>query len=101
MVDVFNLCVYENVPEKLTFYADSPIFRNKLYTFRIADYRSAYNLLLQFVANGNYIRSVWIKGFSRYSENSEPFQLSLKKSFINGLNEGRKESHGIFFLNLF
>jgi hypothetical protein len=78
---------YIRILEKVVFYADNSGYQNKLFTFKVDNYVAALALLKKFVQNGNYIRSVFLKGYDKYPDSNTFFQLKLDRSCLTQLNE--------------
>ena len=66
-------------PTKLCFYADSPRYTNKLFSFHVSSFEDAWKLYSQFLANGNWFRSLFIKCSFLFDKSAEPTQLRFEQ----------------------
>ncbi len=91
---------YTRVLEKLVFYADNSSYQNKLFCFQVCNYVAALALLKKFVEKGNYIRSVFLKGYDKYPDSTVFFQLKLERNCLTQLNEAYNVDLTKFFTSL-
>jgi hypothetical protein len=88
------------IVEKVTFYADNDVYRNKLFTFQVINYVAAFSLLKSFVHKGNYIRAAYLKGHDCCFDQDVLFQLTVSKSFLTSLNGRYAMTPSDFLLSL-
>lgn len=88
----------EPIIDKLTFYADRWDYRNKLFTFKVTDYISAWKMICHFVKNDNHIRSCYIKGYVRKGEEFTEFQQVANQELISLINSGMNIPFPKFFI---
>lgn len=91
---------YIRILEKIVFYADNSDYQNKLFCFQVSNYVSALALLKKFVLKGNYIRSVFLKGYDKHPDSNIFFQLKLERSCLTALNEAYNVDLTKFFTSL-
>lgn len=86
--------------EKVTFYADNANYCNKLFTFKVADYLAAFNLIKHFIRQNNHIRCCYLKGYCTVGNDNFPFQQSVNQEVISALNTSYDVTYSKFFITL-